>query len=78
MDENVAQLNKNVGRSILRAKDRRQDSESNYSDSEDGIEDNADMTAVSLFMGVMGINIRAQKAYMSTLKHLVKRSGDRE
>ena len=49
-----------------------------YSDSEDGIEDNSDMNSTALFMGLMGINIRAQRGYMVSLKNIIKKSDDKD
>lgn len=78
MEDNIAQLRKNVGRSILRSKNRGLDSESEYSDSEMEIEENPDMKAVSLFMGVMGINIRKDRGFMTSVKGKVRKLEDKD
>lgn len=72
---NKKQLRKKASRSILRKMTIESDSESIYTDSEDeDVDQDEDITVLSRSLGALGINIRKQKRFMTSVKKEIVRS----
>ena len=74
--ENREQLKKIPGPSIYRKKAKGRDSESIYTESDSEIDEDEDVTTISRTLGVLGVQIRNQNAFMTSMRRMIDSKSD--
>lgn len=79
IEYNRKQIQKRAKRSVLRKITMESDSESIYTDSEEeDIEGNEDITVIAHTLGIMGINVRKQRRFMTSIKRTIAARSEEE